>query len=95
MAKHHLLKIEIKPAENGGHTVTHHMEAKMGRDHKSHSGMGYMPPEEEHHVFGKHEGHHMLAHVANHLGISEKPEMPHEEEESERSDYQDSDTENE
>jgi hypothetical protein len=92
---HKLLKIEIRPVENGGHIVTHHAEAKMSRDSKSHTGMNYMPPEEEYHVFGKHEGHHMLAHVANHLGIKENPEMPREQEESERSDYQDGDTENE
>ena len=64
-------RMEIRPAENGGHVVTHHMKAKMGRDSKSHSGMSMGYSEPEMHVFGKDEGHEMLAHVANHLGISE------------------------
>ena len=50
--------IEIHPAENKGHTVTHHF----------HSGDGnYHEPKE--HVFSEDEGHEMLAHVANHLHI--------------------------
>lgn len=78
---HHM---EIHPAHNGGHTVKHFMEHSMKRDGKSHSGISYLPPEEEHHVFAEHEGHEMLAHIANHLDI---PSMPREEEEPDRSDY--------
>lgn len=71
-----LKRMEIEPADNGGHTVIHHKKEKMGRDAKSHSGMsmGYQQPER--HVFGAHQRHEMLAHVANHLNV---PEM-HEEE---------------
>jgi hypothetical protein len=64
-------RMEIRPAENGGHVVTHHMKAKMARDSKSHSGMAMGYSEPETHVFGKDEGHEMLAHVANHLHIKE------------------------
>jgi hypothetical protein len=56
--------IEIEPAENGGHTVTHHFT--------SGSTAAYAEPER--HVFGAHEGHEMLAHVANHLEIPEQQE---------------------
>jgi hypothetical protein len=65
-------KIEIEPSENGGFTVTHHNKPKMSKDSKAHSGMSIGYEEPEHHVFGKGEGHEMLAHVANHLGIDEK-----------------------
>jgi hypothetical protein len=70
MAKklHH---IEIHPAENGGHTVQHHFHHEMRRNRDSHVGMTMSAPEPEHHVFGPHEGHQMLAHVANHLQIPE------------------------
>jgi hypothetical protein len=64
-----LIRMEIEPAENGGHTVTHHYKEEMKRDAKSHAGisMGYQEPER--HVFGGDDGHGMLAHVATHLGI--------------------------
>lgn len=77
MAKmlHH---IEIHPAENGGHTVSHHYR-EMSRDPKAHSGVSMMHHEPETHVFGKEEGHDMLAHVANHLKIAEPKEEAEEE----------------
>lgn len=67
MAKE-IRRIEIEPAENGGHTVTHHYkeQVKRGRHGESHH---YVEPEK--HVFGPEEGHEMLAHVANHLAIPE------------------------
>lgn len=71
-----LKRMEIEPAENGGHTVTHHKKDKMTRDRCAHSGMSMGYQEPERHVFGPHEGHEMLAHIANHLNV---PEM-HEEE---------------
>lgn len=70
MAKE-IRRIEIEPAENGGHTVTHHYKESKVRDSKSHSGIGMSYQEPEHHVFGKSQGHEMLAHVANHLRIPE------------------------
>ena len=59
--------IRIVPAENGGHTVEHHYKAAPS--HSSKMGMGMHYTEPEHHVFGKEDGHEMLAHVANHLQI--------------------------
>lgn len=76
-------RIEIEPAENGGHTVSHHYKESAKRDGKSHSGMAMMMPEPEHHVFGKDEGHEMLAHIANHLGIAEPKDKAEEHEEEE------------
>lgn len=80
MAKE-LHKIEIVPAENGGHTVHHH-HREVRRDSKSHGGVAQTYHEPESHVFGPHEGHEMLAHVANHLKI-EEPEEGDEEEDDE------------
>jgi hypothetical protein len=64
-------RMEIRPAENGGHVVTHHMKAKMSRDSKAHSGMSMGYPEPEMHVFGKEESHKMLKHIAAHLNLKE------------------------
>lgn len=79
--KRELRRIEIEPAENGGHTVTHHY--KETPSHSSKSGMGMQYHEPEHHVFGEHEGHEMLAHIANHLSIPEGKEMEEPEHEAE------------
>jgi hypothetical protein len=62
-------KMEIEPAENGGHTVTHYY--RESPTHSSSKGMGMRYVEPESHVFGKSEGHAMLAHVANALSIPE------------------------
>lgn len=67
-----LVRMEIEPAENGGHTVRHHYKEEMRRDSRSHAGIMVGHSEPEHHVFGPHEGHEMLAHVANHLHIPEQ-----------------------
>lgn len=64
-----LRRIEIEPAENGGHTVTHHFKESPKHSAKQGMSMGYVEP--EHHVFGPEQGHEMLAHVANHLSIPE------------------------
>ncbi len=78
MAKE-IRRIEIEPAENGGHTVTHHYkEAK--REGKHGLSMSYVEP--EHHVFVPGEGHAMLAHVANHLAIPESAGSENEEDET-------------
>jgi hypothetical protein len=68
--------MEIEPAENGGHTVTHHYKESPRKDNRAAAGisMGYAEPES--HVFGKNEGHEMLAHVANHLNIPESQGEP-------------------
>ena len=84
-----LTKIEIVPAENGGHIVTHHLKAKMRMDSRSHSGMAhYVEPEQ--HVFGKDEGHEMLRHLAEHLKIAE-PKGAKEEDEEDAEDTADED----
>ena len=70
MAKE-IRRIEIEPAENGGHTVTHHYK-EATREGKHGVQMSYVEPEQ--HVFGAREGHAMLAHVANHLNIPESEE---------------------
>lgn len=64
-----LRSIEIEPAENGGHTVTHRYREQPTHSSKNGMGMAYVEPES--HVFGPDEGHKMLAHVANHLEIPE------------------------
>ena len=66
-----LMRMEIEPAENGGHTVRHHYKENLRRDSHSHSGVFMGASEPEHHVFGPDEGHEMLAHIANHLQIPE------------------------
>ncbi len=73
MAKE-LMRLEIEPAENGGHTVTHHYRTSAKRDAKNPSGVSYQHQEPEHHVFGKDEGHEMLRHVAEHTGVAEPGE---------------------
>lgn len=78
MAKKEIRRIEIEPAENGGHTVTHHHKP-MQRTGRHGMVENYIEP--ENHVFGPGEGHAMLAHVANHLEI---PETEEQEEEAER-----------
>jgi len=74
--------MEIEPAENGGHTVTHHWKP-MQREGKHGIQETYVEPES--HVFGAGEGKKMMAHISDHLGIKagkeskEEPEMEEEE----------------
>lgn len=63
MAKMDIRRMEIEPAENGGHMVTHYMKEQPSKNGM----MPYQEPEE--HVFGADEGHDMLAHIANQLNI--------------------------
>ncbi|MBV8208212.1 MAG: hypothetical protein JO041_15610 [Acidobacteria bacterium] len=63
-AKHELHHLEIHPAENGGHTVEHHFKMKHSK-----SGAFITHPDPERYSFGPEEGHKMLAHTANTLGI--------------------------
>ena len=68
MAKE-LVRMEIEPASNCGHTVTHHYRAVRHKDPRSHSGITeYVEPES--HVFGDEEGHKLIRHIADHLGIT-------------------------
>lgn len=68
MANKELRRMEIEPAENGGHTVTHHYR-EMQREGRHGLQTSYVEP--EHHVFGPDEHYEMLAHVATHLDIPE------------------------
>lgn len=61
-AKKELHHMEIHKAENGGHMVQHHFHQDGARYH-----------EPEQHVFGEGEGHAMLAHVAEHMGVEHEP----------------------
>ncbi len=67
--KKKLRRMEIEPAENGGHTVTHHFKDMPSHSSKNGLGMSYTPSET--HVFGPGDSHAMIAHVANALEIPE------------------------
>ncbi len=68
MAKKQIHRMEIEPAENGGHTVRHYFKSNP-KVSKSGAFSEYHEPEQ--HVFGKNEGGKMLDHVAQHLGVSD------------------------
>lgn len=80
-----LARIEIAPAENGGHIVTHHFghDGMMGHYHQP-----------EQHAFGKGDGRKMIKHVAQHMGVetatkaADKTEAGEEEEPQEQEDAQ-------
>lgn len=74
MAKE-IRRVEIEPAENGGHTVTHHFKDAV--KHGRHGDVSHFV-EPERYVFGPNDGHKMLAHVANHLQIPETEPDDHE-----------------
>lgn len=61
---HHLEVHKVK-GKHGGFKVLHHREGGDGM---------YQAPQE--HLFGKDEGHEMIAHVAQHMGVpmEEEPE---------------------
>ena len=59
-------RMEIEPAENGGHTITHMF--KSGPSSPSKGMDSYAEPET--HVFGASEGKKMMAHISDTLGMS-------------------------
>ncbi len=67
MAEKKIRNIEIEPAENGGHTVTHRFKEQPTHSRKGGMSMGYIEPEQ--HVFGPGDDEKMLGHVAKHLGL--------------------------
>ena len=69
MAKQ-LERIEIQPAENGGHVVTHHYARKPSGKSQAF----YMGEEPEKHVFGKGEHRELVAHVTSALHLPEAKE---------------------
>ena len=85
-AKKQIREIRVTPADpkDGkfhGATVEHHF--KDVPVHSSKSGMGSRYVEPETHVFGETEGHHMLAHLANHLNVPEPAEAEDKDEDGE------------
>jgi hypothetical protein len=71
-----LRMMEIEPADNGGHAITHHF-VPTGASVDS-----FSPPEV--HSFGPEEGHEVVEHIKKHLGIKvgdkeEHEESPHDE----------------
>ena len=70
MAKHKLASITIRPAKNGGHTVSHEFEgrpayARSGRT----SGLFMDKPPAEEHTFGPKEHAGMMQHLAQALAL--------------------------
>jgi hypothetical protein len=65
--KKEIRRLEIEPAETGGHTITHYFKDRPRNDTKNGMHMEYQEPEK--HVFGTDEDEKMLGHVATHLGL--------------------------
>lgn len=68
-----IARIEIEPAENGGHTVTHRYKPRPMYRGGRH-GLTTDYPEAETHVFGPEDHKKMLTHVAKHLGAKPEPD---------------------
>lgn len=62
-----LAEMRIRPAKNGGHTISHEYE----REAKAMGGgnIGMMAPKAEEHVFGPEDGEAMLRHIGKHLNV--------------------------
>lgn len=67
MAKSKIDEIRIRPDDFGGHTVHVDFRPTPNSSKNKMAMPSYVEPEKK--VFGKTEGHDMLAHVANHLEI--------------------------
>jgi hypothetical protein len=70
--------MEIEPAESDGGkfkgaSIRHSFKEQPTHSSKMGMQMAYQEPEM--HSFGEGEGHEMLAHIANHLGIAEGKEQ--------------------
>ena len=63
MAKKEVAHIRITPGENGGHEVAIEFKRPKVDKHP----LAWQEDQRDH--FGPKDGHHMLAHVANHLQI--------------------------
>lgn len=63
-------RLEIRPAENGGHTVRHEFKRKVANRKGGMNGGLYMDrPEPEEHTFGPDDGEQVMAHVSKALGL--------------------------
>jgi hypothetical protein len=69
MDKRPLRSIEIEPAENGGHTVTHRFKSSPNPGKSGSLSEVYHEPET--HVFGPDDGAKMITHVNGALGFKE------------------------
>lgn len=69
MAEKKLRRLEIEPADNGGHTITHHFKSQPRKGPNGSVGMDY--PDHEQHTFGPEEKqqHAVLSHIAQALGF--------------------------
>ncbi len=67
MAEKEIRRMEIEPAETGGHTVEHSYKSRPSHSRKEGMGTEYIEPEKF--VFGKDEDEKMLGHIAKHLGL--------------------------
>ena len=76
--KKQLQEMRIRPAENGGHTVTHEYKRQMvNRGGSMKGGLDYEYPRSEDHVFGPEDGDKLMSHISKHLHItSAAPEPP-------------------
>lgn len=64
--KKQLEEMRIRPAENGGHLITHEFKRSMKSEKLG--DIGYSRPPSEEHVFGPQDGAKMMAHISKHLG---------------------------
>jgi hypothetical protein len=63
-------RMEIEPADNGGHTVQHSYKSQpVNRKGSMAGGMDMDYPKPESFVFGSGDGEKLVAHVVKHLGI--------------------------
>jgi hypothetical protein len=77
--KHTISRMTITPAENGGVTVEHNYKNEPTvRKGAIHGGFdhGYVEPTT--HAFGPKDGKKMMAHMAEHLGMSMHQDEPEE-----------------
>jgi len=72
--KKRLRRMEIEPADNGGHLVRHHFEANLRYRRGLAGGFEEAARAPEEHVFGRGEHKELLEHIGQHLGL--KPHSP-------------------
>ena len=72
MAKSKLMELRIRPAANGGHTVSHEFEPRPAHSRGPRTGGIFMdrPPTEEH-TFGPKEHGQLIKHVAQALALKD------------------------
>lgn len=66
-AEKKIRRMEIEPAKNGGHTITHVYHRMQGAK----SGAFDAYPDDDKHVFGPDQCEDAIAHIRGHLGIED------------------------